>query len=187
MLGELLGESVAVGLRSVRNRRCRPAVGPTAPAAASPAFVPIVVVAAPPVSARATATVLAARNAVASTMATLAPTDAAVAGNATSQSTHSIFGSDTEDDDSNKGKHHVSIVALLAEMDPKVPKTVTATTRKRTAVAADLCDTDSSIASCDKDPTAKGSLWSNPGWRPRASVPYTPIVARKSKASNKKA
>jgi hypothetical protein len=149
---------------------------PTAPVIAA-----TVVVAAPPVTARAVTAV-----------ATLAPTDAAMAGDAASHSTHSIFGTDSEDNDSAKGKHHVSIGDLLAKMDPKVPKTITATTRKRKAVASDLCDTDASVASGDKKPSAKGP---KPLVKPRTAptrkrkvpVPYTPIVARKSKAGNKKA
>jgi hypothetical protein len=116
-----------------------------------------VVVAAPPVAVAA--------------VATLAPTDAAMAGDAASHSTHSIFGTDSEDNDSAKGKHHVSIGDLLAKMDPKVPKTITATTRKRKAVASDLCDTDTSIASGDKKPSAKvPNLWLNLERRPRVSV-----------------
>jgi hypothetical protein len=143
-------------------------------------FAPIVVVAAPPVSAEAIAAALAAANATASTIATPAPTDAAVAGEAASHSTYSIFGTDSEDDDTAKNKHHVSIGELLAKMDPKVPKTITATTRKRKAVVTDLCDTKAAlppVVTRNQRPKAKR----------KATVPYTPIVACKSKASNKKA
>jgi hypothetical protein len=99
---------------------------------------------------------------------------------AASHSTHSIFGTDSEDNDSAKGKHHVSIGDLLAKMDPKVPKAITATTRKRKAVASDLCDTDASIASSDKKPPAKGS---KPLVKPRT----VPTRKRKAPAGNKKA
>jgi hypothetical protein len=162
---------------------------PTAPVVAPAAFVPIVVVAAPPVSARAIAAASTAAKAAAGTIATQAPTDAAVAeeAEAASHSTYSIFGTDSESDEVAKGKHHVSVGDLLAKMDPKVPKTVTTTTRKRKAVAS---DTDGSIASCDKKPAAKGRKplpRTAPTRKRKAPVSYTPIVARKSKASNKKA
>jgi hypothetical protein len=160
---------------------------PTTPVVVPAAFVPIVVVAAPPVSARAITAALTAAKAAAGTIATPAPTDAAVAGEAASHSTYSIFGTDSESDEVAKGKHHVSIGDLLAKMDPKVPTTVTTTTRKCKVVAS---DTDGSVASCDKEPAAKSRKplpRTAPTRKRKAPVSYTPIVARKSKAGNKKA
>jgi hypothetical protein len=162
---------------------------PTAPVVAVP-VPPIVVVAAPLLPIRTATAAPAAANAATSTVAASAPTDAAVAGSARPESPDSLF--DTEDDDSVKEKHHVSIADLLAKLDPKVPKTATATTRKRKAVAEESPDTDSSVASCDKKPVAKAKKASAtprtaPTRKRAAPDSYKPIVARKSKPGNKKA
>jgi hypothetical protein len=141
---------------------------------------------------------VAATNAAANTVAASAPTNAAIAGDTHSHSTYSIIGTDTEDDDSTKGKHHAAISAQLAKLDPKVPRTITATVRKRKAVA-NLSDNDSSVVSCDKKPAAKTKKTlaksCTASMRKRAApVSYKPTVVRKSsssdgtkKTSNKKA
>jgi hypothetical protein len=72
----------------------------------APVVPPIVVVATPPVSARAIAAALTAAKAAANTVANPAPTDAAVAGEAAPHSTYSIFGTDSKNDEATKGKQH---------------------------------------------------------------------------------
>jgi hypothetical protein len=144
------------------------------------------------------AVAVATTNAAANTMAASAPTNAAVARDAHSHSTYSIFGTDTEDNDSAKGKHHATISAQLAKLDPKVPRTITATVHKCKAVA-NLSHNDSGVASCDKKPAAKQKKTlaksHTASTRKRvAPVSYKPTVVRKSsssdrtkKTSNKKA
>jgi hypothetical protein len=143
------------------------------------------------------AVAVATTTAAANTVAPTAPTNAAVAGDARSHTTYSIFGTDTEDDDSVKGKHHAAISAKLAKLDPKVPCTITATARKRKA-AADSSDDNSSVASCNKKPAAKKKplvkTRTAPTRKRAAPVKYKPTVVRKSsssdgtkKTSNKKA